>query len=961
VKSIGWIDALERSLGRLAAACFRHAFAVLLATVAVTTGATLLARRLIVTTDLTELLPASFESVKNVRALTQTFGGVGYVTVIAEGASAAELIAFAERAAPELEALPTVRYVDYRKPVEFFEDHALYFMDRPDLETVRDRMAARRDWEVAHKTGIELEETEPPPVDLSDLEDKYRDKARFDEGKKGVADSRYYLDQGGKRIAILVRPRRLASDLTFARQVVGDVERVLSGMPRDELPAGLHWELTGRYKKRVDLQAMLTRDLSFASIISLGLVLAYVAFHFRRPTGVAVVLVPMLVGLALTYGFAAAAIGSLNIITAFIGAILLGIGVDTGIHLLGRFDEARATGDAPERAVQVAFGEAGRASLAAVVTNVGAFLCLTIAEFKAFREFGVLAAAGMTLTFVAYVVVMPCLLGVIERLRRRPADVRDEAPLLLARSIARWSPWLFWGLALLGFLALTRLPETRFNYDFATFDDGDLPSFRLDKEVNTMLGRSQTPLVVLARDEGEARVAAAALRERKERAGASSTIDRVVTIADLVPLDQAQKKPLLEEIGRILRRLDVSRLDEKQRSRIDDAKRMAAAGTFTRTELPDEVKRQFVAADGRSLSNFVLVYPSVSMSDGRMAQKLSRELSGLRLGDGRTVAAAGEPMVLADILDSVTEELPTITVLALLQQVVMLTLLLGGAVPALLALVPAVVSLPVTLALLPWVGGELNYLNVILLPTLLGMGEDGGAHLVSRVTGGDKLEHALAHTGRATIGASVTTAFGFGAMIVASHPGLRSFGWVAVLGLGVNLVACLFFLPALLGLIEHARETPPRWAALASTVGRAGLAPAGRGTLGALLSLPLAWALRDAALGTRIGVAVGLSAFAILAADIYARRRPEEDPQEVVSDEFVGCLVAVLMVPWSPWAAVGAFGLFRVLDIWKPWPIYLAERHLRGGLGIVADDLVAGVGAGGLVLAAQHIALLAGR
>jgi phosphatidylglycerophosphatase A len=316
-------------------------------------------------------------------------------------------------------------------------------------------------------------------------------------------------------------------------------------------------------------------------------------------------------------------------------------------------------------------------------------------------------------------------------------------------------------------------------------------------------------------------------------------------------------------------------------------------------------------------------------------------------------------MVLADILDSVIDELPKMTALALLQQVLMLTLFMGGFLRALLTLVPALVSLPVTAGLLPLVHADLNYLNVILLPTLLGMGEDGGAHLVSRVTAGEDLGHALAHTGRATLGATLTTAFGFGAMITASHPGLRSFGWVAILGLAVNLVACLVFLPAVLALFQKRRDGSSGWAALVSTVGRAGHAPHGPGTLGALLALPLAWALRSASWTTKLAVAAGATALAVLAADLYARRRDKKDPQEVVSDELVGCLIALLMVPWSPAAAVAAFLLFRLFDIWKPGPVRFAERRLPGGYGIVGDDVLAGVLAGAVVLFGMQIVALA--
>ena len=113
---------------------------------------------------------------------------------------------------------------------------------------------------------------------------------------------------------------------------------------------GLDVELAGRYKKRVDLQHVLARDLAFTGSLAFALVLAYVALHFRRVSAVLLVMAPLLFGLELVYGLAGFGFGTLNVLTAFVGAILLGIGIDSGIHMLGRYDEASATAP-PEEGV----------------------------------------------------------------------------------------------------------------------------------------------------------------------------------------------------------------------------------------------------------------------------------------------------------------------------------------------------------------------------------------------------------------------------------------------------------------------------------------------------------------------------------------------------------------------------------------------------------------------------------
>jgi len=138
-------------------------------------------------------------------------------------------------------------------------------------------------------------------------------------------------------------------------------------------------------------------------------------------------------------------------------------------------------------------------------------------------------------------------------------------------------------------------------------------------------------------------------------------------------------------------------------------------------------------------------------------------------------------------------------------------------------------------------------------------------------------------------------------------------------------------------------------------IGRAPLAP---GTWASLAALPLAWGI--SALG---GVAL-LAAWTLVAAalgiwacDIYARESGKHDPSECVIDELAGQWIACLAAPLSLPGYALAFVLFRLFDIWKPWPISAAERA-RGGVGVMLDDLVAGLFAAILVAAVHATGLI---
>jgi phosphatidylglycerophosphatase A len=143
-----------------------------------------------------------------------------------------------------------------------------------------------------------------------------------------------------------------------------------------------------------------------------------------------------------------------------------------------------------------------------------------------------------------------------------------------------------------------------------------------------------------------------------------------------------------------------------------------------------------------------------------------------------------------------------------------------------------------------------------------------------------------------------------------------------------------------------------RLALLIATWFGCGYAPKGPGTAGSVAALAIAWLLNTYAGVSAVGLAwlaVLLAIPGIWAADVVARSSGTTDPQIVVVDEVVGqwmTLAGATVLNWKSWLL--ALALFRLFDIWKPPPVRQLER-LPGGLGIVADDAMAGV-YGALVL-----------
>ena len=122
----------------------------------------------------------------------------------------------------------------------------------------------------------------------------------------------------------------------------------------------------------------------------------------------------------------------------------------------------------------------------------------------------------------------------------------------------------------------------------------------------------------------------------------------------------------------------------------------------------------------------------------------------------------------------------------------------------------------------------------------------------------------------------------------------------------------------------------------------AGLLPVMPGTWGSLAALPCAWTIRSlcGAAGLAIAAAIAI-AVGCWAAGTIAKTSGVKDHGAIVIDEVAAQWLVLLPAPLEPLSYAAALLLFRIFDIWKPWPVELADRRLDGGLGIMLDDLLA--------------------
>lgn len=759
-------------------------------------------RQLTLDADLAALLPESFESVQDLDRVKERFGGLGYVIVVATETTPDAMRRFADDLAISVEPLDDVSFVDYKRPTSFYKDRVFYYLETEDLKYVHKQMKKRWKWEKNKRNPmyIDLEESDPPSLEFKELEEKYsRNSKSWLSAQQ--SDEPYYFNEDKSLIAIFIKPKQASTNLDFTNRVIADVKTQIDGMDLSKY-GPIKIEFTGGYQKKVDTQKLMQDDLGVVSIVALVLVLGYLLLHFRRLEAIVLIITPLCFGLLMTFAYAQIVFGQLNILSAFIGVILLGLGIDHGIHLLSRFIDEQKKGSDLDTSIVNTFTRTGRAVAVASLTTFVTFLGLGFSEFRAFFEFGMIAAGGMVLVTLAYLVMMPPLLNLAMRFTWNiKTEASSEASMnRIAAFLEKRTVFMI----LLGLAAWIAMGITstgmKFNYDFESLGNTELRSFKLNSEVNTLLGYSQAPMLALTSNKEEERYVMEQLQKGMDDPEFKSGLDFVLATSDLVPQEQEEKQNVLQKINRLTNKVKDSWLETaEEREGFASLKRMLNTEPFSYPDLPRETQLLFGSKNGEAPTDGILMlFPSVKQTDGQAVLDLAKELRAAKQSDGERTTIAGEPMILADILTLVFEESPKVLAFCGIMILAILWIFMRSFYLAVLSLIPAISTLTLTFGVMALFDLELNYINLAMIPVLLGVSVDSGVHMVGRAMDGHDLHTIVGETGSAIFGSIVTSGLGIGALLLTGHAGLNSLAQIGTIGLVINLIVSIFFLPALL-------------------------------------------------------------------------------------------------------------------------------------------------------------------
>jgi predicted RND superfamily exporter protein len=816
---------------------------VLLVAAALVAVSIRLASGLEIRSSFQELLPEDVPSVQEIKKLIERVGGDGTVLVVIESLEGPSGLQKAEALAPVLSreflgmGREQIRSVQSSMaPIrDWYENHWPLFVPLEELRKARAavRDEVRRRIVAANPLALSLDDEETPaPPALPEAADFLDPKKPLPRERVAERFSRYVdgfmVSPDHRSLTLIVRPAGTSLGVSEARELVdrmqGIVDQHKPGLERDHLRVGL----AGSFPLFIAEYEAIINDVAGTAILCTSLVLISILLFFRDVRSVITLGLAILMAVALTFGITRLVIGYLNTQTAFLGAIVVGNGINYGLIYLARLKQLRWQGVGLREACLESAATTSRATLLASAGTSVAFGVLIVAANRGFRHFGFIGGIGMLLCWLCTFLLVPALLVVYEKVRGaprvRPDRTQETLRPLAARMLARPRAItaVFAVLAVLGAALFIRQIPTAMerNLDNLTNDLRGHDQLKADHDLaNSALGRSIAGAIALLDSWPHADAFCGVIRERMKQDPYDKLIDSCDTLSSVVPRDQAEKLKAIGEIVAELPDRTIARLDPVQRDRVRQVRdQLAAQKPVTVEQADPALVDRFRERDGTvgRLAG-ITAKPQAKLE---LAPNLAAFVRGIRNVeiDGKSWDATGENVIFADLLTNIDREGPRTTLLSFVGVCLLVFLFFRRMRTTAEVMGSLFVGVVLMCGIAAAMDLKINFFNFIVFPITFGIAVDYGANVVSRARErGGQVILSLAEVGPAVALCSWTTIIGYGSLLFSLNRALRSFGWYAIIGEVTTLITALVLLPALLMLVrprewtedaQHAGQLP---------------------------------------------------------------------------------------------------------------------------------------------------------
>ena len=650
-----------------------------------------------------------------------------------------------------------------------------------------------------------------------------------------------------KRFIILM-PILDYSELLPAEKSITAIKNAIAAAKSGEL-ANVQVNMTGEVILEYEEMDGITKSTTIAGIASFILVCVTLWIAYRSFKLMIATFISLGLGLVFSMGFATVSIGHLNLISIAFAVFFIGMGDAFSSHFCLRYRELIMRGESQRDALLDTFTSTGSALILCALTAAIGLYAFIPTHYIGVSELGIIAGTSMFIALLTTFTVLPALMKIMPIKRRRTKKPELEKssfllsnwPLRLARPI-RWITFL------LTLAALALLTRVSVDFNPINLRDQNTESVKTFKYLLQDEDTSPMTLSSLATSEKET-------LDKKSRFEKLPTVEKVMTLFDLIPDDQEAKLAIIEELSLVLgpqlesfpqpaqggaklesleelqanilvqiskaeggnadllelsESLDsfldyLDGLPEELRQPILDKLQQALLGGLPVTM---EKLRKGLEAETITLESLPSELKARWLSqDGlyRIQVSPKRDLNNLENLRAFILEAqridpdvTDLPVTYLESMNEVVQSFVQAFSIALVAITILLLVILRSVKDTLLVLLPLLLASVFTAAATVVFNVPFNFANIIALPLLFGLGVDSGIHMVHRLHYLDSSEENLLGTSEAqgVFYGALTTIFSFSSLAFTSHQGTASMGILLSIGLLMTLICALVVLPA---------------------------------------------------------------------------------------------------------------------------------------------------------------------
>ncbi len=801
--------------------------ALVVALVAVAAALSLIpASRLRLSADIAEMLPTGSRAAADYRIFLERFGGLEkvFLLVLPDAAGKADEVDLVHAAGLLEEILATsdevrgaragfgeadeeflLRWVAPRAPLLLGGDWLGAVERRIEPAAIRARAARLRALVSTPSGATEVTLATSDPLGFSE---ELAGSATPTSVPLHLLTSTFLAPDGDAALLVLT-PARAEMDPEGGRELLAALEAAY-GKVREQLGIDLEFRAVGGPLYAAQDEQLLRQDLRRTLAGSITGAAAILVAAFEGILIPLAALAPLFVALLWTAAWLGLFHSEITAVSIGFAAVLVGLGLDYGIHGAARFRQAfLRLGDAA-RALTDTARHAGPGIVTSALTTVVAFATLSLAHFRPLGELGLLVAIGILAILAAMALLGSASLVLLARRLRRPRAFwrwLGAAVDAMAGFAARRPVWVLACAAGLSALALSGLARLSVDVDLRSLRPTDHPVYEAEALLVDRFGLGLDTATVVAHGPDLPRAladAAEAARLLRRELGAEA---EVTSPADFLALGEPVEERLRQlaalPLGRtaddLERELEALNLDPRAFARGLDALRALGRGEDPGApppeSWPDWLAQSLTSDEGGTWAAVSLRLPGNRWPAGppaEMVERIRSQVPGSAIASA--VALGPELRALA------TRDLRNLSLFALAAVAAVVLISFRGRLRASsLAVLPVVLGSLWTLGLWSGLGRSLDLFTLAVLPIMLGIGIDDGLHVMhgARRSPEGGIHGAVRGAGRALVLTTLTTCVGFGSLLLSHIPGLRSGGLLIASGVMVCLLATVLVLPAI--------------------------------------------------------------------------------------------------------------------------------------------------------------------